>query len=187
MTDTADRVFDALVCDDAFTSELGGDGAWADILDDAAALTPAFTGDAAQVGAPPNVIEALVYPNETAACLAQLVPSIALFAVLDVLTPAMLEVDGQIDALVAVERHIALLQARSTELLAALDAGDTSKDGFTRDWVAAALRVPPGRCARKMAAASDLDRSPARDPGPARGPGRSACGTRPSWPTPPAR
>ena len=75
---------------------------------------------------------------------------------MDVLTPAMLEVDGQIDALVAVERHIGLLQARSTELLAALDAGDTSTDGFTRDWVAAALRVPPGSMRTKMTAASDL-------------------------------
>jgi len=79
-----------------------------------------------------------------------------LLEVLDHLTPAMLEVDGQIDALVAVERHIGLLQARSTELLAALDAGDTSTDGFTRDWVAAALRVPPGSMRSKMTAATDL-------------------------------
>ena len=55
----------------------------------------------------------------------------------------MLEVDGRIDALVAVERHIALLQARSAELLAALEAGDTTEDAFTRDHVAAALRRPP--------------------------------------------
>ena len=155
MTSTADRVHDALVCDDAFTAGIGGDGAWADILGDAVALTPAFS-DSSQVGAPPNVIEALVYPNDTAACLAQLGPSVELLPVLDVLTPVMLEVDGQIDALVAVQRHIALLQARETELLAALDASDTSKDGFTRDMVAAAVRVPPGRMRGQMAIASDL-------------------------------
>ena len=68
-----------------------------------------------------------MYPNDTAACLAQSVPSVELLPVLDVLTPVMLEVDGQIDALVAVQRHIALLQARETELLAALDASDTSR------------------------------------------------------------
>src|ERR1700712_5804919 len=156
MTDTAQRIFEALACDDACAAELGGDGAWADILSDEAPLTPAFTDAASQVGAPPNLIEALVYPNETAACLAELVPSVSLLEVLDQLTPAMLEVDGQIDALVAVERHIGLLQARSAELLAALDAADTSKDGFTRDNVAAAVRVPPGSMRTKMTAASDL-------------------------------
>ena len=72
------------------------------------------------------------------------------------LSPVMLDVDGQIDALVAVERHIGLLQARSAELLAALDASDRSKDGFTRDHVAAALRVPPGSMRNRMADASDL-------------------------------
>src|SRR6195952_4067355 len=156
MTATAQRIFEALACDDAFTADLGGDGAFADLLGDEVPLTPAFCDDATQVGAAPNVIEALVYPNETAACLAQLVPSVSLLEVLDYLTPAMLEVDGQIDALVAVERHIGLLQARSVELLASLDAADTSKDGFTRDNVAAALRVPPGSMRTKMTAASDL-------------------------------
>ena len=70
--------YDALVCDDAFTAGIGGDGAWAEILGDAVALTPAFA-DASQVGAPPNVVEALVYPNETAACLAQSVPRSSCF------------------------------------------------------------------------------------------------------------
>ena len=97
--------------------------AWADPVN----ARPASDGVAA-----PTALEALVYPNETAACLSQLVSSPSLVDVLDLLTPAMLEVDGQIDALVAVERHIALLQARSVELLAALDAGETTKDGFTR-------------------------------------------------------
>src|ERR1700710_1253731 len=155
MTATARQVHDALVCDAAFTAELGGEGAWDEILGDAVALTPAFDV-AARVGAPPNLVEALVYPDETAACLAQLPPAASLVQVLDVLSPAMLEVDGQIDAVVAVERHIGLLQARSVELLAALDASDTSKDGFTRDNVAAALRMPPGSMRTKMAAASDL-------------------------------
>ncbi len=154
MTATARRVHDALVCDDAFTTDLGGDSAWEEILGDAVPVTPAFDS-ASQVGAPPNVVEALVYPNETAACLSQLVPSPALVEVLDVLSPAMLEVDGQIDALVAIERHIAMLQARSAELLAALD-GEAATDEFTRDWVAAAVRVPPVSMRNRMVTAADL-------------------------------
>ena len=68
----------------------------------------------------------------------------------------MLSVDGQIDAVVALERHIAMLQARSTQLLAALDAGDCSKDGSTRDAVAAALRVPPATMKSRMVDARDV-------------------------------
>ena len=126
-------------------------------------------------------------PNGTAARLAQLTPSPALVEVLDVLAPVMLDVDGQIDALVAVERHIGLLQARSAELLAALDASDRSKDGFTRDHVAAALRVPPGSMRNRMADASDLvGRLPATLDT-AAGRGHHASGTPPTWPRPPAR
>ncbi len=154
MTSTARRVYDALVCDDAFTASLGGDGAWDAILGDTGPVTPAFDS-ASQVGAPPNLVEALVYPNETAARLSQLTPSPALVEVLDVLSPDMLEVDGQLDALVAVQRHIGMLQAREAELLAALD-GEAATDEFTRDWVAAALRVPPVSMRTTMAVASDL-------------------------------
>ncbi len=154
MTATARRVHDALVCDDAFTTDLGGDSAWEEILGDAVPVTPAFDS-ASQVGAPPTVVEALVYPNETAACLARVVPSPLLVEVLNVLSPVLLEVDGQIDALVAVERHIAMLQARSTELLAALDA-EAATDEFTRDHVAAALRIPPVSMRNRMVTAADL-------------------------------
>ena len=151
MTVTASRVYQALVCDEEFTAGVGGEDAWSEILGDWVAVTPAFRDHPSSVGAAPNVVEALVDPNGTAARLAELTPSPALVEVLDVLGPAMLDVDGQIDALVAVERHIGLLQARSAELLAALDAGDRSKDGFTRDHVAAALRVPPGSMRNRMA------------------------------------
>ncbi len=154
MTSTARRVYDALVGDDAVTTDLGGDGAWAEIVGDAVPVTPAFDS-ASQVGSLPNVVEALVYPNETAACLSQLTPSPALVEVLDVLSPDMLEVDGQLDALVAVQRHIGMLQAREAELLAALD-GEAATDEFTRDWVAAAVRIPPVSMRNRMATAADL-------------------------------
>ena len=98
----------------------------------------------------------MAFPDETAADLAQWAPQALLIEVLDALTPAALSVDGRIDALVAVERHIAMLQARSAELLFALDLGDTTVDQFTRDAVAAALRVPPASMKTRMTVASDL-------------------------------
>ena len=104
----------------------------------------------------PTVLDAWAFPNETAADLARWAPQAVLVEVLDELSPATLSVDGQIDAVVALERHIAMLQARSTQLLAALDAGDSSRDGFTRDAVAAALRVPPASMKSRMVDARDL-------------------------------
>ena len=104
----------------------------------------------------PSVLEALVYPEETAACLAVAVPQALLVEALDELVPSVLSADGRLDALVAVERHIAMLQARSAELLSALDLGDTTVDQLTRDAVAAALRVPPASMKTRMTIASDL-------------------------------
>jgi Domain of unknown function (DUF222) len=156
VTTTANPTFEAVVRDADCTVELGGGGGVVDIVGDGEPLTPAFCSVASQVGAAPNLFEALVYPNETAACLAQLAPSAAVLDVLLHLAPGMLDVDGQLDAVVAVQRHIGLLHAREAELLAALDAGDDSVDGFTRETVAAALRVPPASMRTKMTAASDL-------------------------------
>ena len=104
----------------------------------------------------PSVLDAVAFPDETAADLAQWAPQALLIEVLDALTPAALSVDGRIDALVAVERHIGMLQARSAELLSALDLGDTTVDQLTRDAVAAALRVPPASMKTRMTVASDL-------------------------------
>ena len=104
----------------------------------------------------PSVLDALVFPDETAACLAVAVPQAFLVEALDELRPAVLSADGRIDALVAVERHIGMLQARSAELLSALDLGDMTVDRFTRDAVAAALRVPPASMKTRMSVASDL-------------------------------
>ena len=112
--------------------------------------------------APPSVLDARVFPDATAAGLAQWAPQAGLVPVLDELTPAVLAADGRIDALVAVERHIAMLQARSAELLAAIDAGDATEDGWARDAVAAALRVPPASMKTRMSDARDLaERLPA--------------------------
>ena len=112
--------------------------------------------------APPSVVDAWAFPDATATGLAQWAPQSCLVPVLDELTPAVLGADGRIDALVAVERHIAMLQARSAELLAAIGAGDDTMDGWARDAVAAALRVPPASMKTRMSDARDLaDRLPA--------------------------
>ena len=104
----------------------------------------------------PTVLDALAFPDEVAAGLAQWAPQALLVDVLAELAPAALSVDGQIDALVAMQRHMGLLQAQEVELLAALDASDRSRDGFTRDAVAAALRVPPASMRTRMTLARDL-------------------------------
>ena len=62
----------------------------------------------------------------------------------------------------AIERHIAMSHARSVEMLAAIEAGDVSGGEFTRDAVAAALRLPPSRMRNQMTIARELaDRLPA--------------------------
>ena len=104
----------------------------------------------------PSSLDAVAFPNKTAARLAHGVPSAGLVPVLYELRPSMLSVDGRIDALLAVERHIAMLQARSMELLAALDLGDTTDDKFIRDEVAAALRLPPASMKERMLCAREL-------------------------------
>ena len=106
----------------------------------------------------PSVLDALVYPNETAAGLAVAIPQALLVEALHELVPSMLSADGRIDALIAVERHIAMLQARSAELLAAIEAGDSTADGWARESVAAALRLPPASMKTRMSIASDLAR-----------------------------
>ena len=104
----------------------------------------------------PSVLDALVFPDEAAAGLAVGTPQAVLVEALDELRPSVLSADGRIDALIAVERHIAMLQARSAELLAAIEAGDSTADGWARESVAAALRVPPASMKTRMSVASDL-------------------------------
>ena len=108
--------------------------------------------------AAPSVLDALVFPDETAAGLAVATPQAVLVEALDELRPSVLSADGRVDALVAVERHIGMLQARSAELLAAIDAGDSTADGWARESVAAALRLPPASMKTRMSIASDLAR-----------------------------
>ena len=105
-----------------------------------------------------SVLDALVYPDEAAAGLAVATPQALPVEALDELVPSVLSADGRIDALVAVERHIGMLQARSAELLAAIEAGDSTADGWARESVAAALRVPPASMKTRMSVASDLAR-----------------------------
>lgn len=104
----------------------------------------------------PSVLDALLCPDETAIGLAAAVPQGELVAALGALAPAALGVDARVNALVALERHIAMLQARSAELLAAIEADVDGTDGFEREAVACALRVPPASMLSRMASAQDL-------------------------------
>ena len=103
----------------------------------------------------PTVLDALAFPDEVAAGLAQWAPQALLVDVLGELAPAASSVDGQIDALVAIQRHMGLLQAQEVELLAALDAGDRVEG-----------RVHPGCGGGGVAGAAGVDAhpdDPARD------------------------
>lgn len=115
-----------------------------------------LTGSFAPPLRPLSVLDALTFPDETAAGLAAATPQGPLLEAVAALTPAALSVDARVDALVAVERHIAMLQARSAELLAAIDADVDNVDGFEREGVACALRLPPASMRTRMTIARDL-------------------------------
>lgn len=96
-----------------------------------------------------------MHPHQTAAGLAQQAPQAVLVEALAQLRPALLDEDARIDVAVALERHIAMLQAHLAETLAAIEA-DSTQDGFTSDSVAAALRVPPASMRTRLHLARNL-------------------------------
>jgi hypothetical protein len=67
----------------------------------------------------PTVLDAWALPDQTASELAQWAPQASLIEILDEVSPAALSMDGQIDALLAVQRHVGLLHAREAEPFAA--------------------------------------------------------------------
>jgi hypothetical protein len=112
----------------------------------------------------PSVLDALMWPDETAAYLSVTAPGGAATALLDVLDPAVLTHAGRIDALVAVQRAQAWLAAREQALLAALvtDARmrDSLRDPSGNCWLAeevgCALRLAPSTAEGRLAQAEDL-------------------------------
>jgi hypothetical protein len=60
-----------------------------------------------------------------------------------VIDPRTLSVDRQLGRLVGIQRQVAALHAEQQALLAAINDGDASVDGWSSDLVSCALRIPP--------------------------------------------
>jgi hypothetical protein len=112
-------------------------------------------------------VDVLESPDSVAAELAKSLPRGEDIAGLLMLDPETLSDPGRIDLLVAVERHIALLQATQQQVLASLDGRALDWSGmklidYTREQVGAALRLSPGTAERRLSIARTLvERLPA--------------------------
>ncbi|MDN3022599.1 HNH endonuclease signature motif containing protein [Streptomyces sp. S.PB5] len=112
--------------------------------------------------------------DEWVASLQERSPSALTAAELDGLDPGRMSARGRIDALVVIEQHLAWLQAKQVEVLAAvaastetpeavvLDAGGTLSDVFSASWdgaveeVACALRLANQTAAQRLNTATSL-------------------------------
>jgi hypothetical protein len=70
--------------------------------------------------------------------------------------PTTLSVDRQLGRLVGIEQQISALGAEQQVLLAAINDGDSSVDGWSSDLVSCALRVPPRQAQHMIATARTL-------------------------------
>ncbi|MEP6598605.1 MAG: hypothetical protein ABJB98_04065 [Actinomycetota bacterium] len=89
-----------------------------------------------------TVVDAVVWPDETAGFLAQCPPGADAVVAQSVMEPERLSDAGQIDALVAIERQQSWLAARQQQLLAAMATDDPSGSvGRRRNCLRAAARA----------------------------------------------
>ncbi len=95
-------------------------------------------------------------PDQAAACLAGEVPGPEAVAALSVLDPAVLSHCGRVDALVALERHLAWLAGMQAQVLAAMAADDSSEDRWVREEVGCALRLSAVTAQRRLSVAETL-------------------------------
>ncbi|HEY3088264.1 MAG TPA: DUF222 domain-containing protein, partial [Jatrophihabitantaceae bacterium] len=110
---------------------------------------------------PVSEVDVLASPDAVAAELATAAPRGEDTAALLLLDPDALSDAGRVDLLVALERHIALLQAAQQQVLASLDGRALDWSGskvmdYTREQVGAALRLSPGTAERRLSVARTL-------------------------------
>jgi hypothetical protein len=98
----------------------------------------------------PTIADAWDRPDQTAAALAVLEPGGESTTSLLRLIPARLSDAGLIDALIASERQLAVVQARQQQLLAELARRDPDGTAYLRDEVAPALRLAPATAHQKL-------------------------------------
>ncbi len=95
-------------------------------------------------------------PDQAAAWLAAETPGADAAAALSLLDPAALSHGGRVDALVALERHLAWLSGVQQRVLAVMAADDTSEDRWVREEVGCALRLSAVTAQRRLAVAETL-------------------------------
>ncbi len=95
-------------------------------------------------------------PDQAAAWLAGQAPGADAVGALSLLDPAGLSRGGRVDALVALERHLAWLAGMQQRVLAVMAADDGSEDRWVREEVGCALRLSAVTAQRRLAVAETL-------------------------------
>ncbi len=95
-------------------------------------------------------------PDQAAAWLAGQAPGADAIGALSVLDPAVLSRGGRVDALVAIEQHLAWLSGMQQRVLAVMAADDTTEDRWVREEVGCALRLSAVTAQRRLAVAETL-------------------------------
>jgi hypothetical protein len=115
----------------------------------------------------PTLLDAEHAPDDVASWAAAVTPGSAALKPLLVLDPARLSAAGRLDALVAIEKHLSLLQAQQHRLLAVLAAEPMTKTpmdeldkGWVREDVACALRLSAQHAEYRLKLATELTRTP---------------------------
>ena len=122
--------------------------------------------DPDRVAPPPSLSDVLDAPGEVAVWAAAARPGPDVVELVSMLDPAGVGADERVDLLVAVERQLAWLAALQQRVLASLEAdplrlGCDPDDDWTREQVAAALRLAAGTADRRLTTARQLaDRLP---------------------------
>jgi len=112
--------------------------------------------DPALVTPVPEAEDAVRDPDGAAAAAAVVQPSGTVMRAVCALSPARLSDAGLIDAIVAVRRLQAALEAKQVEFLAEIAHRDPQQEGFLRAEVGPALRLAPGVAAERIEAAVAL-------------------------------
>ncbi len=114
-------------------------------------------------------------PDQAAAWLAAEAPGADAVAALSLLDPAGLSRGGRVDALVAIEQHLAWLSGMQQRVLAVMAADDTTEDRWVREEVGCALRLSAVTAQRRLAVAETLTGRSLRRGGRYAGAGSATC------------
>lgn len=125
----------------------------------------------------PTLLDAAAFPDDVTRWAARVTPGSAVVTPLVAAASGGLSYPGRVDAIAAIEKQVAWLQAQQLRLLAEVavsgpdvegESTDLSKQ-WAREDVACALRITPGTAIDRLALARELTRLPATSAALARG------------------